>query len=83
MYNGAEVVGFVQTSEGRTGDYYVQIANESKLDHISKKNFRNYFSRLFSNNDSVSVKLKNDEIGYDQVKELVILYNNEQDTAAH
>ena len=83
IYNGAEVIGFVQTTDGKIGDYYVRLANESRLDYINKKNFRNYFGKLFNNNDSVAVKLKNEEIGYDQVRELVTLYNKDQDTAVH
>ena len=83
IYNGAEVIGFAQTTEGKIGDYYVRLANESRLDYINKKNFRNYFTRIFNNNDSMTVKLKNDEIGYDQVRELVTLYNKDQDTAVH
>ena len=83
IYNGAEVIGFVQTTEGKIGDYYVRLANESKLDYINKKNFRNYFVKLFNNNNNVALKLKNEEIGYEQVRDLVMLYNKDQDTTVH
>ena len=83
IYNGAEVIGFVQTTEGKIGDFYVRLTNDSKLDHINKKNFRNYFSRLFTNNESIAMKLKNDDIKYEQVRDLVSLYNKEQDSTVH
>ncbi len=75
IYNGAEIVGYVSTLPGKRGDYYLMPANGSSLDHITKKNFREYFLKLFNDNDSLVTKIKDRSLNYEQLKEAVDLYN--------
>ncbi len=74
-FNGPEVVGFLTTTEGRIGDYYVRLAGETKLDLITKKTFGNYFTKLFASNDSMVSKITTGALGYDQIKDAVDFYN--------
>jgi hypothetical protein len=75
IYNGAEVVGFVETTEGKRGDFYLLPATMTQLDLITKKNFRDYFSKLFNTNDSLLSQVKNGNLEYSQIKKAVELYN--------
>jgi len=75
IYNGVEVVGFVKTTEGKRGDFYLLPATLTQLDLITKKNFRDYFSKLFNTNDSLISKVKNGNLEYSQIKKAVELYN--------
>ncbi|HEU5164745.1 MAG TPA: hypothetical protein VFU29_04355, partial [Chitinophagaceae bacterium] len=75
IYNGVEVVGFVKTMDGKRGDFYLLAAMTTQLDLITKKNFRDYFSKLFNSNDSLMSKVKNGNLGYSQIKKAVELYN--------
>ena len=75
IYNGVEVVGFVKTMEGKRGDFYLLPATMTQLDLITKKNFRDYFSKLFNTNDSLISKVKNGNLEYSQIKKAVELYN--------
>lgn len=75
MYNGTEMIGFVKTTEGRKGDYYVLLATQTKLELITKKNFNTYFITLFNGNDSLIAKIKNGSLNYDQVEEAISLFN--------
>ena len=75
IYNGAEIVGYVTTTPGKRGDYYLTTAPGSNLDLITKKNFRDYFLKLFNNNESLVSKIKDKSLDYEQLKEAVDLYN--------
>jgi hypothetical protein len=68
IYNGSQAVGFAKTTDGKRGDYYVIRNNESSFDLITEKNFKDYFTRLASDNDSLSSKIKNGSLGYAQIK---------------
>jgi hypothetical protein len=76
IYNGIEMVGFVKTMEGKRGDFYLLPAMATQLDLITKKNFKEYFSRLFNTNDSLISQVKNGNLEYSQIKKAVELYNN-------
>jgi hypothetical protein len=76
IYNGAEIVGYITTTPGKRGDYYLMTASGSNLDLITKKNFRDYFLKLFNNNESLVSKIKDKSLDYEQLKEAVDLYNN-------
>jgi hypothetical protein len=76
IYNGTEIVGYVTTTPGKRGDYYLLQSPGASMDHITKKNFRDYFLKLFSNNDSLVSKIKDKSLDYEQLKEAVDLYNN-------
>jgi hypothetical protein len=75
MYNGAEMIGFIKTTEGRKGDFYVLQARETELKWVTRKNFDNYFIRLFNGNDSLISKIKNGNLGYEQIEEVITLFN--------
>ena len=76
IYNGVEVVGFVKTMEGKRGDFYLLPSMATQLDLITKRNFKEYFSKLFNPNDSLISMVKNGNIEYDQIKKAVELYND-------
>ena len=76
IYNGAEIVGYVSTTPGKRGDYYLLQSAGASMDLITKKNFRDYFLKLFSNNESLVSKIKDKSLDYEQLKEAVDLYNN-------
>ena len=75
MYNGTEMIGFLKTTEGRVGDYYVMLTTQTKLELITKKNFNTYFINLFNGNDTLISKIKNGGLKYDQVEEAMSLFN--------
>jgi len=75
IYNGIDMVGFVKTTEGKRGDFYLLPAATTQLDLITKKNFKDYFSKLFNTNDSLISKVKNGNLVYNQIKKAVELYN--------
>jgi hypothetical protein len=75
IYNGAEIVGYTTTTPGRRGDYYL-LRSGADMDLITKRNFRDYFLKLFSNNESLVSKIKDKSLDYAQLKEAVDLYNN-------
>ena len=76
MYNGNEVIGFVKTTVGKPGDFYLLLATETKLDLITKANFKNYFIKLSNANDSLISRIKDGSVAYSQIKTVVDLYNN-------
>lgn len=76
IYNGPEIVGYITTSAGKRGDYYLLQSPGASMDLITKKNFRDYFLKFFSNNESLVSKIKDKSLDYDQLKEAVDLYNN-------
>lgn len=53
IYNGAEIIGFVKTTEGRIGDYYVRSGPDMKLELINKNNLKKYFR-----SDALSLRIK-------------------------
>ncbi len=75
IYNGPEVVGFANTTEGKRGDYYILTISGMKLDLITEKNFKDYFIRLINDNDSLSSKIKDGSLGYSQIKTVVKRFN--------
>jgi len=76
IYNGIEVVGFVKTMEGKRGDFYLLPAATTQLDLITKKNFKDYFSKLLNTNDSLISQVKNGNLEYNQIKKVVEFYND-------
>lgn len=76
VFNGTEFVGFAETTEGKIGDYYIRQTSKAKLDHITKKNFSNYFLDLIASNDSIAIRIKSGGLGYQQIRDVADLYNN-------
>ena len=76
IYNGSEAIGFLKTTVGKIGDFYVLLATETKLELINEKNFKNYFSKLFIANDTLSSKIADERLSYHQIKDAVEFYNN-------
>jgi hypothetical protein len=75
IYNGAEIVGYITTTPGKRGDYYLMHSQGATMDLVTKKNFREYFLKLFSNNESLVSKINDKSLDYDHLKEAVDLYN--------
>lgn len=70
------MIGFVKTTDGRIGDYYMQMAGQTDLVLVKKKDFKEYFSKLFSSNDTATSKIRNGTLGYDEITEAVRFYNS-------
>jgi hypothetical protein len=75
IYNGTQAVGFVKTTEGNIGDYYLRIKSGAELELISRNKCKNYFIKLFDGNDSLIARIKNNRLKYDEITQLVRLYN--------
>ncbi len=76
IFVGPDVVGFEETTDGRIGDYYIQIAGQNDLVLVKKKDFKEYFLKLFSSNDTVTSKIRNGTLGYYEITEAVKFYNS-------
>ena len=77
LYNGVEVVGYVQTTNGGVGDYYILTSATGKLDFVNKKNFKSYFLQMLKGNDSLTAQIESGSLGYNQIKEVTERYNSE------
>jgi len=75
IYNGPEPVGFLKTTEGRIGDYYILLAGETTFDLVTKKTFKEYFTKLFVDHESLLSKVKDGTLNYEQIGKSVELYN--------
>lgn len=75
IYNGPEVVGFMKTTEGKRGEYYIRWNTEENLTLISKKHFQESFTALFENNN-LQKEIRNKSLGYADIVKIVELYNN-------
>jgi hypothetical protein len=76
IYNGIEAIGFLKTTEGKVGDFYVLRNGDTKFDLVTRKNFKDYFIGLFIANDSLITKIRGGDPGYNKIKEAVALYND-------
>ena len=75
IYNGAEIVGYTKTMEGKKGDYYVWLNTEKKLSLITEELFEVFFTPLFSNDTITQTAIKDKTLGYAQIKKLIEKYN--------
>ena len=75
IYNGIECVGFVKTTQGKPGDYYLLPSNKTELDLVTKKNFVDYFLKLPDVSENLVSKIKNKKLDYSQIIKAVELYN--------
>lgn len=75
LYNGAEVVS-VSTAEGKSGDYYLQLKNDDKLNWLSKKNFKDELTKLCADCSLVISNIKSGQSDYTQITKLIEQYNN-------
>ena len=78
MYNGPEVVGYVQTTDGGVGDYYIMSPATGKLDLVSKKNFKNYFLKTLAAQENLAGQIQSGSLGYSQIKKVTDMYNSEK-----
>lgn len=76
FYNGSEAAGFVKTTEGKVGDYYVFATGKKELELITKNTFEKYFLDLSKGNKVLQEKIKDGTLGYAQIVKVVELYNN-------
>ena len=56
-------------------DFYIRPATDTKLNLITRKNFKEYFTRLFISNDSLVLKIKKRNTWLQSNKRGVELYN--------
>jgi hypothetical protein len=76
IYNGAQIGGFVKTTEGNIGEYYIKVGTGLKLDVITRTNFNEYFLTLMQDNDALTAKIRSGSLGYSEIKTVVELYND-------
>lgn len=75
IYNGAEPV-VLATAEGKSGDYYLQVKSDSKLNLITQKNFTVVVSNLCADCATVQSNLKSGQLSYAQITKVVEQYNS-------
>ncbi len=75
LYNGAEMVT-MSTAEGKSGDYYLQLKSDSKLNWIPKKNFNDVMAGLSKDCSSVVAGIQSGQFDYTQIVKLVEQYNS-------
>lgn len=75
LYNGAEVVT-VATAEGKYGDYYLQLKADSKLNLVTKKNFKEVMATLCADCIAVQTGIQSGQLDYTQITKAVEQYNN-------
>ncbi len=74
IYNGAEPV--VLATEGKSGDYYLQVKTDSKFNLVTKKNFANVIGSVCADCLSVQSDIKSGQLSYAQITKVVEQYNN-------
>lgn len=75
LYNGAEMVA-VSTAEGKSGDYYLQLKSDPKLNWVSKKNFSDIMTDLCKDCAAVVAGIKSGQIDYTQITKIAEQYNS-------
>lgn len=75
IYNGAEMVT-LSTAEGKSGDYYLQLKSDAKLNWLPKKNFNDVISELCKDCSSVAASVQSGQLDYTQIVKLVEQYNS-------
>ena len=75
LYNGAEVIS-VTTAEGKSGDYYLQIASGDKWIRVTQKNFEAIISSSFADCAAVLSDMKSKQIDFSQIVKAVEKYNS-------
>lgn len=75
LYNGAEMVA-VSTAEGKSGDYYLQLKKDDKLNWLSKKNFNDVIMNTCADCSAVISNIKSGQFDYTQLAKLIEQYNN-------
>ncbi len=77
MYNGTEPIRFLETTHGAIGDLYILTDPGRQLVRISKKDFKNYFSKLLVANNNLFARMRWESLSYRQVKKVLEVYNSE------
>ncbi len=75
LYNGAEMIA-VSTAEGKSGDYYLQLKSDPKLNWVSKKNFSEVLTDLCKDCNSIVSGIKSGQFDYAQITKLAEQYNS-------
>lgn len=75
LYNGAEMVT-TSTAEGKSGDYYLQLKSDSKLNWVPKRNFNNIMIGLSKDCSSVVASIQSGQLDYTQIVKVVEQYNS-------
>jgi hypothetical protein len=77
IYNGTEPIRFLETTDGRIGDLYILTDPGRQLVLISKKDFKNYFSKLLVANNGLFARVKWESLSYRQIKKVLEVYDIE------
>jgi hypothetical protein len=77
IYNGAEPVGFLKTTDGNIGNYYILVSTTGNFDLINKKNFKNYFLKMLTTHDNLASQIESGSLGFAQIKQVTDMYNNQ------
>lgn len=75
LYNGAEMAA-VSTAEGKSGDFYLQLKNDDKLNWLSKKNYNNVIMNVCADCSAVISNIKSGQFDYTQLTKLIEQYNS-------
>ena len=75
IYNGAEVVS-VTTAEGKSGDYYIQMASGDKWIWVTQKNFEASVFTAFADCTAVMADFKSKQLDFSQLAKAVEKYNS-------
>ena len=77
IYNGADPVGFLKTTDGNIGDYYILVSTTGNFDLVNKKNFKNYFLKMLTTHDNLASQIESGSLGFAQIKQVTDMYNNQ------
>lgn len=75
IFNGSEAVGVSTGSEGAIKDFFIRTSKDNSLHLVTKKNFRSVISTYCADCLSVTESVKNNSAGYENLEELIQLYN--------
>jgi hypothetical protein len=74
LYNGSDAVP-ASTTEGRPGDFYLQVNKDHRLNLVTKKNFETVFATYCADCAPVQSGIKSGQLDYARITEVVEQYN--------
>ncbi len=75
LYNGADAFT-ATTTDGRIGDWYIQVKNNDDLLLVTAKNFETVVGTAFADCSSLIGDLKSNQLNYAQLSKTVEKYNS-------
>lgn len=76
LYNGTEPIRFLETTNGTIGDLYILTEPGKQLVLISKKDFKDYYSKLLVTNNGLFARMKWESLTYRQIKKVLKVYDS-------